>query len=693
MPLAPRDPGPGARHEAEPLRVALVLSGAVALGSFEAGVLQELLAAVANGAPITIDLIAGSSAGGLVGAVAAHSLVTGAPYTRSLRHWTEVTLHRLTSRYERPQEAHRAGKWPDVALLSTQYMRRMVREQLVRGAQGGRPFRPRFPAPRLALLMTLTNLDGLPGTGVAGDEFRYAEAVTFTFRQQPGAEPVPAAAWERVAQVAVAGAAFPGAFDAAAIDWEQRLRDPGPVEEHWENESLLADLNRRYPGLQARMRYTDGGIMDNQPLERAIGALTRITGEAGEAGHEALVFDPRRCFIFVEPDPPVTALEEIQGKPMSLFATMGRALRLLNIAASPYVSRRRVLGDNARIVRLLEFLAVLGRRMQEGFRPNTAAEVAATAELLLPPEADGHDPPGAAGRSGDDPGSVPPAEFRLAVQAFYRWLAGDRFEAGLSYLDRMGAGRLAAEQEPVRQALRALRAAYLGLADLDPQAPDRYQRILEEAHATLALHLGLNRPWVLLSYIAPEDPRLLLRGEEVDHFGGFFSREFLRHDFEVGRYYARRWLAAAVPDWLPGEQVRPPRPTEAGIDWAVLVENLGPLRRMLGRLILAAGWQELSAGRRALAQAAWAVLGVSAAASLLWALAWPVRWLTGQPDLVEAQAVLAAGGALFPLALGTILLMVLPRELYRALWRAMVRRLRLRQRGRSRPRSRRPAAP
>lgn len=675
---SPPTPAAGDTPAGEPLRLALVLSGAVALGSFEAGVVHELLTAVAAGAPVTVDLIAGSSAGGLIGAITARSLVMGSPFARALSSWTGVTLHRLTAQYQRPQDGAAAGQWPDVALLSTAHMRRMAAAYLIRGARGGRPLRPRYPAPRLALLATLTNLDGLPGTGIAGDEYRYAEAVTFTFSRRPPDDPELQAAWSRVARVVVAGASFPGAFDPAAIDWEQRLRAPGPVAEHWENDPLLADLNRRHPGLQARMRFADGGIMDNQPLERAMGSLIRVTGGPGEAGPEALVFDPRRCFIFVEPDPPVTALEEVRGAQMGLFTAMGRALRLLNIASSPYVSRRRVLADNGRIVRLLEFLAVLGQRMREGFRPGSAAAAAAAvARLFAAAGAEaGVEPHRAAG---DEPGAIPPAEFLPAVRAFYRWLAdAERSEADLSYMERIGARRLAQEQAPMGQALRQLRAAYLGLAGLDPADPGRYQRILEEAHATLALSLGLNRPWVLLSYIAPADPRLLLRGEEANHFGGFFSRDFLRHDFAVGRHYARQWLAAVLPAWLPPGAVPPPRPAPDGITWRTIVDNLGPLQRMTGRLIVAAGWPQLSTGRRALVHAAYGVLGVSAAASLLWALAWPVRWLTGQPDLVQAQAVLAAGGALFPLALLTILLMVLPRELYRALLDALLRRRRRR---------------
>ncbi len=677
-------PAQGPGPAADPLRVALVLSGAVALGSFEAGVVHELLTAIANGAPITLDLIAGASAGGLVAGAAVRSLTTGAPYSEALYRWTKVTLHELTDQYESPQEAGRKGKWPDAALLSTEYVRRMIEDYLVQGAGGGRPLSPRYPAPRVAMILTLTNVDGLPGTGVCGDEYRYDEAITFTFEGQVTDETAPAATWQRIAQVVVAGAAFPGAFDPAALDWRQRLRRPGPVVEHWENEAVLARLHEHYPGLQAHMHYADGAITDNQPLERAIGGLIWVTGRCGEAGPEGLVFDPRRCFIFVEPDPPVSPPEKILHGPMGPFTILGRALRLMNLPSSPFVSRRRVLTDNERIVRLLELLTTLGCRMQAGFRPNSPGEAVAAIALLLSAVPGAEVPSDRHGQSRDEPGAIPPLEYVQAVRAFYVWLAAtERSEKDLSYLERIGAGRLAEGQASVRVALRRLRAAYLGLAGIDPEHPQRYQCILEEVHAILALDLGLNRPWILLSYIAPEDPRLLLRGEEANHFGGFFSRDFLRHDFEVGRYYARQWLTATLPDWLPRGQVSPPRPADEGISWAIVMQNLGPLRRLASRLILAAGWPAFRRGWRVVPGLIGAALAVSALSSALWALMWPVRWLTGRPELQAVQAVLAAGGALFPLALSALLLVLVPRSLYLGLLGPLVRRQH--PAGRSRP--------
>lgn len=658
-----------------PLRVSLVLSGAVSLGTYEAGVVHELMAAMEHGAPLHMDVVAGASAGALIGSIAARSLLTGAPYSPGFRRWTEVTLGALTEFYERPAQARQRGKTLDTGMLSTELIRRMVRDYLVNGAPGV-PFVSQFPSSRVLLVMTMTNLDGLPGTGMPGDEFRYGETVTFRLqRPVPDAE-MPRAVWERMGQVALASAAFPGMFDPVSVDWIRRLSIPGVAEEWWENHDLLERLHERFPGLQAYMRYADGGIMDNQPLERAIAALPLLLGEPGQPGPESLVYDPYRLFVFVEPDPPVTALEEVSsGRPMGLITTLGRGIRLFTVAASPYVSRRRVLAGNARILRLLEFLAVLAQRMGEGYRPTGSQDVLEQAFAAMgcgEPAVAAAVPPLLLSRvqeAAAEPGLVDPGHFSAAVPAFYAWLADTgRSEADMAYLEQIGARRLVAQQRPLRDMLRVLREAYNGLYGLDPSDSRRYQRMLEDAHATLALSLGLNRPWVLLSYIAPEDPKMFLRGEELLHFGGFFSEEFLRHDFEVGRFYAQHWLSGAVPDYVPDPPPPPPRPSEEGISWAHVVANTGPLRRIGARLLAGTGWTARGAGATAAGVALGLVLATSAASALLWAVATPVRWLTGKPDLVEAQGILAAGGALFPLALAVLLAMVVPRPLY---WAAL----------------------
>lgn len=644
-----------ASTDRDPVRVALILSGAVALGSFEAGVVHELMAAASSGAPITIDLIAGSSAGSLVGAMAAKSLVTGVPYQHMLPRWTEVTLDLLTRSYESAERAARRSKPVDAGILSTEAVREVLQEFLVRDPVG-RSFQPAYASDRIILLQTLTNLDGLPGTGEEGDNVRFSEAVTFTFRiadpQNLGRTALPPAIWERVAQIGTASAAFPGAFDPSYISWSARLQIPPLAAEEWENEDLLSVLHQTDPQVQPRMRYCDGGILDEQPIERALGALTRLVGGAQSRGPETLVYDPRRLVLLIEPDPPVTTLDAVRaGVTSTWFSTFNRAIRLWGLSSSPRSSHWRVLHANARQVKLFHFLADLASRMQSDPGKGTDVAVEATRAFL----AVNSSGTGGAGALGLIPSEI----YAEAVRSFYLWLGdGERFQAAMDWLDRRHPERFGAPHREVREALGRLRSAYLALQGLDPAEPRRFQAVLAELHLTLAESFGLTQPWVLMHTVTPDDPRTLLRGEEAIHFGGFFAREFLTHDYETGRYYARTLLRDILPQWEPADPVAEPQPSDEGISWAILWRNRGPLWRMGGRLTQAvlegAGLRLGGAGQFLFKVASWSFL-LSAIHALLVTGALLLGWIVLPEGPYNGRLWLLLASSLFPLLVGILM--------------------------------------
>jgi hypothetical protein len=639
----------------EPIRVSLVLSGAVALGSFEAGVVCELLEAVSAGAPVTIDVIAGSSAGSLVGAQAAKSLVMGVPFRPMLRRWTEVTLHELTVNYEAPDQAELRRKPIDAGILSTEAVREILVEHLVSDPVS-RTFQPAHPAGRVVLLMTLTNLDGLPGSGQDGDEVRFSDAVTFTFRVPVPYDlkrtSYPPAIWERVALCGLASSAFPGAFDPQYVPWRDRLRVAGLVTEEWENDHLLSRLDQAEPEVQPRMRYCDGGIMDEQPIDRAIAALVRVTDPGGSNGPERLVYDPRRVFLLIEPDPPVTSLEAVKaGLQATWLATFSRAIRLWSLSSAPHSSQWRLRSANARQVRLLEFLADLATQMREE-RARVAEVAAAAAAAFL----ELNDPNAAQHGA---PGLIAPESFADAIRSFYLWLEDDsRFLTDMEWLDRRSAVRFGGPHREVRGALLRLRAAFVALYGLDPEAPRYYQEVLAEVHLNLAESLGLTQPWVLLHTITPEDPKTLLRGEEAIHFGGFFDQRFLEHDFQAGRYYARAWLQDSVPSWQPDDEVTTPQPSPEGITWGTLWRNRRPLRRMAGRsvqaLLEAAGLRMGGAGQLLVRLAGWSFL-LAALHAILVTGAVLSGWIELPSDIQGGRFWVLLASSLFPLLLGLLI--------------------------------------
>ncbi|HWI63078.1 MAG TPA: patatin-like phospholipase family protein [Symbiobacteriaceae bacterium] len=668
----PSQSPPGDR---EPVKIALVLSGAVALGTFEAGVVYEILAAIDRGAPLTVDIITGSSAGSLVGAMVAKALVAGVPFEHVLPRWKEYTLQELTSHYETPEQAKARGKQIDKGILSSESVRLILEENLVHDPIE-RSFQPQFPAPRVVLTVTLTNLDGLPGTGTPDDEHRFAEAVIFRFSppdpKRLDLSPYPPAIWARIAEICRAGSAFPGAFDPGPVPWLNRIRIPGLLEEVWENEPLLERLHRLDPSVQPKMRYADGGILDEQPVERAVSMLPLVTGGTGESGSETLVYDPRRCLLFIEPDPPATSLDALKaGTQQSWFATFTRAIRLWTLSASPHTSQKRALTINRRQERLFLFLAGLARRMREE-RQTMSVHQAFQEFRQVQPDAprrqyQAPDP----GALGSTPGLFDPGLYKQAIHEFYRWMVDDvRFSRDRDWLNSLPNGRIRDVHNPVWAALVELREAYIALEGVDPTSPGRFQTVLEEVHGSLAESLGLAQPWVALHEISPEDPKRDLKGEELIHFGGFFSREFLEHDYEVGRYYAHLWLKEAVPDYsTPAEPVEPP-PTQDGLDWRLIWQNRGPLWRMTGRIVgvalEAAGLSYEGSGQLLVRLLWWSLLFSLLHAVLLLVGAW-LGWIVFPPQYERFRFWVLMGTSIFPLAVGLVLGLVFRQQFSRTL--------------------------
>jgi predicted acylesterase/phospholipase RssA len=657
---------------AEPLKIAVVLSGAVALGTFEAGVVYELLAAVGRGAPLTVDIVTGSSVGGLVGSMIGKTLVTGVPFEYVLPKWKEFTLQQLTSHYETAEQAQARGKVLDRAILSSESVRQILEDCLVQDPVD-RTFQPAYPAPRVLLTVTLTNLDGLPGYGPPDDEYRFAEAVVFRFSppdpHRLDQSPYPPAIWRRVAEVCRASSAFPGAFDPGPVPWINRVRIPGLLEEVWENDPLLQRLHEQDPTIQPQMRYSDGGILDEQPVERAISTLPMVTGGRGEAGIETLVYDPRRCLLFIEPDPPATSLDALKaGTQQTWFSTTTRAIRLWSLSASPNNSQTRALINNQRQERLLRFLADLARRMREERQTLSIGQVMHQFRMSEPELT-----PGRSRRStnlSETPGLLDPVLYKQAIHEFYAWMMDDvRFGRDLAWLDERPPGRIRNVHANYRAALLSLREAYRSLEGVDPTSPGRFQAVLEDTHASLAESLGLSQPWIALHEITPDNPRQQLKGEELIHFGGFFSSDFLEHDYEVGRYYAHLWLKEAIPDYSnPSEPQRPPI-TKDGLDWKLVWRNRAPLWRMAGRLV-GVLLEAVGVPYDGTAQLVIRLLGWSLLLSLVHGLALLVGawlgWVVFPAQYEKYRFWVLIGASMFPLAAGLALGLALRGEFLRA---------------------------
>jgi hypothetical protein len=332
-------------------RIAIVLGGGASLGSYIGGALTEILTAVEQNRGrhrAVIDVITGSSAGALNGALAARALTVN----RHLLPWIErawvdgadVSVLLDPARRER-------GGWLDGSAL----------DELVHALVAADPASDDEPSPAAGRTVrvgfTLANLYGVPhdyrvrflnapertfGTRVHADHIRFELA-----GKSRAGDPV----WRRMAGAAVASASFPFAFPPRRID-----RDPSEYPEA----SLATDGDGRLD-----MWYVDGGLFDNAPL-----GLARSLVELDE-GHRA---DDRR-YLFVEPTLQGSAFDPAapDGPPgtiTGMAAALARAV-LGQGAAQDWIHANRI---NSRLVILR---ALVGRL------PEIAPELAEAGALGL----------------------------------------------------------------------------------------------------------------------------------------------------------------------------------------------------------------------------------------------------------------------------------------------------------------------
>jgi hypothetical protein len=253
-----------------PKRLAITIAGAVSLGSYEAGVLYEIIHAIGqhNEDPATteadrivIDVLTGASAGGMTATIAAQKLLfEGAalegPYTNALYcPWVaDVDLEKLLTAYG-ADDAMRS-------ILSSQLIEDISKRYLTQRYEGEVDLTTstsRHPAvaPVLRLGLAMSNLNGVDyGLSTRpADQFiytRYQDELTVTFDATEPKVADTLDSWEPVRNAAVSCGAFPFAF--RAVEVVRRASD-------------YAEDGPRSPMLAMQpFAYTDGGTFDNEPL-------------------------------------------------------------------------------------------------------------------------------------------------------------------------------------------------------------------------------------------------------------------------------------------------------------------------------------------------------------------------------------------------------------------------------------------
>jgi hypothetical protein len=247
-----------------PYRLAVTIAGAVSLGSFEAGVLFEVLDALAQhnqaappAARIYLDVLTGASAGGMTAAIAAQTMLyswpaLADPYDNPFYNaWVAgVDIKGLL-----PLAANESAA---MSVFSSNFVAGVAAKFLL-GRYGQLPPPQATPHPALnaagtiSLGLALSNLNGVDYERplLSGGSFNYTrfeDQITFLL----GGATDTSAAWTPITQAAVASGAFPFAF---------RPCDLSRKEQDYTTPFLSA-----WPQPSRDFTYTDGGVFQNQPI-------------------------------------------------------------------------------------------------------------------------------------------------------------------------------------------------------------------------------------------------------------------------------------------------------------------------------------------------------------------------------------------------------------------------------------------
>jgi predicted acylesterase/phospholipase RssA len=291
------------------LRIALTISGAVALGAYEGGALAALLCAIrglcrGDDPAVRIDAIGGSSAGSITGMLAARCLLEGIDPVYVMREaWVERDSLAVM-RTDAPDEP-----------LSLEALRRASVDLLDPRDHRGAPAhrvgaRQRAP---IRMVMALASLRGLEYRVPTLSERQQVRATTsldwatFTFTSgQPVRELIepPRASPTDVALASAANAlAFrPVLLDRSADEAGYRAR--GIV---------------NFPPSK-NLWYTDGGILDSEPLTRTLDLVREVDQDSAA--------DTRRIQLLVHPNPtgaPTGTAWADENNPPTWLATLLRA--------------------------------------------------------------------------------------------------------------------------------------------------------------------------------------------------------------------------------------------------------------------------------------------------------------------------------------------------------------------------------
>lgn len=368
---------------AAPFELGLVMAGAVSAGAYTAGVLDflylaldEWQAALARGEPVPdhrvqLRVVTGASAGGICGAIALSEIawrsepVAADPGPRCANRFFDTWVNRIDIS-ALLGSADPMDQGPRALLDCT-----VLDEVAASVLQGsGLPRQVPWVAPQLDLLMTVTNLRGVPySLGFQGSTQRdgmvsHADHVHWSLSADGQAGP-PAALrlrWDQLGQrtgaaglmpvAALATAAFPVALQPRVLRYDFA---PGQPDLYSQRPLSFGNANQMacdWGPAGAPRPYeflcVDGGVMNNEPLELARRCLAGAQGynpRPGELATRALLMiDPFPEGEALAPDYSAPAQADLLATGFGLFSALIQQSRFkpeeLALASDPEVFSR-----------------------------------------------------------------------------------------------------------------------------------------------------------------------------------------------------------------------------------------------------------------------------------------------------------------------------------------------------------------
>ena len=299
-------------------KLAIAISGAVSLGSYEAGVAYEIVNAIAQHnkhnvdnpeACIHIDVLSGASAGGMTAAILAQKLLFEGhtldnPYDNVLYNaWVkQVDIESLLS--DQFQDD------PNRSLLSSNFIRHMADSILLKRYDTPNPTNDKHlaAAPTILLGLAMANLNGID---YAVDAFnnselesepsqfvqtRFQDSFTRTIDQHQDKRHV----WQEVIDAALGCGAFPTAF--APVKLQREYKEP----DYFGKAKAFA---------KSAFTYVDGGTFNNYPLGMAKNLVDTLDTEP-------LAYE-KRFYLYISPNSKVSTKTNFDGDTASIFTTAG----------------------------------------------------------------------------------------------------------------------------------------------------------------------------------------------------------------------------------------------------------------------------------------------------------------------------------------------------------------------------------